>query len=120
MGMIQSIEIDRHQTDSSWTIDGYPNEVDIALNVTDLFSDLAMSSGSDPDLFINNDNLLAYLGTLCGIDYTAPNIALRQSLYLTTKTLAGQAEGASATVGRMVNQYISNLVDDARQYYSIG
>lgn len=119
MGIVTSLEIDKHQNDCSWTIDGFPNEIDVTMQIADLYSDLPMTSGNDPDLFINNDSLLSYLGTICGIDYTAPNIERRQSLYLTTKRNAPTELGATSTINRMVDQFVSNLIDDEIALYTI-
>ncbi len=119
MGIITSLDIDKHQGDGSWTIDGFPNEVDVTMQISDLYADLPITSGNDPDLFANNDSLLAYLGTLCGIDYTAPDIATRQSAYLTASRNTGSELGAQSTINRMVDQFVTNLVDDTVSYYTI-
>lgn len=120
MGLVTSLEIDRHSQDTSWTIDGFPNEVDVTLQVTDLYSDLAMSSSSDPTLFINNSSLLTYLGTMCGIDYTAPTSQVKMEQFINANRKAGEDTGASATVYRILGDQFLEVYDDLKALTDVG
>lgn len=120
MGLVTSLEIDRHSQDTSWTIDGFPNEVDVTLQVTDLYSDLAMSSSSDPTLFINNSSLLTYLGTMCGIDYTAPTSQIKMEQFINAQRKAGEETGASATIYRILGDQFLEVYDDLKALTDVG
>ena len=80
MGIISSITIDKNMSGDAWSMDGYPNEVKVTLNITDLYSDLSMSSPDDAVLFMSNSSLIEYLCTNCGININTPNLSRRVML----------------------------------------
>ena len=61
-----------------------------------------MTSSSDPKLFINNSSLLTYLGTMCGIDYTAPSSQMKMEQFINAERKAGEETGANATIYRIL------------------
>lgn len=71
LGIVDSLSISKVST--SLNSSGLPNEVDVTLNITDLYSDLMMTPSSSPIQFANNTSLIEYLATNCGLDLTAPN-----------------------------------------------
>ena len=82
LGIVESISISR--TRESLNVDGLPTEVDVTLNIKDLYSDLAMSPQSSPIMFVNNSSLIEYLATNCGLSLTQPNIKTRLELTINT------------------------------------
>lgn len=120
MGLVTSLEIDKHSQDTSWTIDGFPNEIDVTLQVSDLYSDLSMSSSSDPKLFINNSSLLTYLGTMCGIDYTAPSSQTKMEQFINAERKAGEETGANATIYRILGDQFLEVYDDLKSMTDVG
>ena len=54
LGIIESISIQKG-VNSAFSTDGLPTEVDVTLQIKDLYSDLSMSPQSSPLLFVNND-----------------------------------------------------------------
>ena len=73
MGMVESITIDKG-SEQSWTVDGLPTEMKITLNIKELYGNLMMSPSTKPSYFFANQGLMDYLGVVCGIDMTIPNI----------------------------------------------
>ena len=76
MGMVESITIDKGP-ENTWTVEGLPTQVKITLNIKDLYSQLMMSPSNKPSLFFSNQGLMDYLGCVCGIDLSTPNIVLK-------------------------------------------
>lgn len=75
MGIVSSIAISRNS--ESWSVDGLPTEVDVTLDITDLYSDLSISPQNSPIMFVNNSSLIEFLATNCGLSLTTPNLKLR-------------------------------------------
>jgi hypothetical protein len=74
LGIVQSISIDKTVSESSWTVDGFPSEVDVRLTIEDLYSDLTMAPTTQPRLFMKNSSLIEYLSTTCGLNLTQPQL----------------------------------------------
>ena len=68
MGIVESIQITKPSTTEAYNIDGLPTEMDVTINIADLYSDLAMTPSNNPVLFVNNSSLVEYLGTTCGLN----------------------------------------------------
>lgn len=76
MGIVESISIDKGP-EQSWSIEGLPTQVKITMTVKDLYSQLMMSPSNKPNLFFTNQGMMDYLGSLCGVDLTVPNIVFK-------------------------------------------
>lgn len=72
LGIVRSISIQKMS--ETYNIDGLPNEVDVSLEVDDLYSDLSITPQSSPTMFVNNSSLVEFLAVNCGLSLTAPNI----------------------------------------------
>lgn len=68
MGIVESIQITKPSTTEAYNMDGLPTEMDVTLNIADLYSDLSMTPSNNPVLFVNNSSLVEYLGTTCGLN----------------------------------------------------
>lgn len=73
MGMVDQITIDKGP-EQSWTVEGLPTQVKITLNIKELYGNLMMSPSTKPSHFFANQGLIDYLGCVCGVDMTLPNI----------------------------------------------
>lgn len=82
LGMVESISISK--VTETLSVDGLPTEVDVTLNIVDLYSDITMSPSDDPMKFINNSSLIEYLATNCGLSLTAPNLEKKWTNILNT------------------------------------
>jgi hypothetical protein len=86
LGIVESIQISK--VTDTLSVSGLPTEVDVMLNIVDLYSDLSMSPSSDPIRFANNSSLIEYLATSCGMTLTAPNFEKKWSNIINTVTAA--------------------------------
>ena len=84
LGLVSGVTIKRSPTDSSFTVDGFPTEVDVTLEIEDLYSDLSVSATEDPALFIENASLIDYLSMTCGLALYTPNIAAKLGTFSNT------------------------------------
>ena len=76
MGMVESITIDKGP-EQTWTVEGLPTQAKITLNIKDLYSQLMISPSNKPSLFFSNQGLMDYLGCMCGVDLSQPNVVLK-------------------------------------------
>lgn len=79
MGIVSSIQIDKNPSGDAWTVDGFPNECKVTLNITDLYSDLTMSPSGDIIMFLSNSSLIEYIATNCGVNLTTPQLKNRMT-----------------------------------------
>lgn len=76
MGIVESITIDKGP-EQTWTVEGLPTQAKITLNVKDLYSQLMISPSNKPSLFFSNQGLMDYLGCMCGVDLSTPNLVIK-------------------------------------------
>lgn len=79
LGIVSGIEIVKDEVPESWNVDGLATEVTVNLNITDLYSDIALSPANNPVLFANNTSLVEFLATTCGLDLVEPQISKKIS-----------------------------------------
>ena len=79
MGIVSSIQIDKNPSGDAWTVDGFPNECKVTLNITDLYSDLTISPSGDVIMFLSNSSLIEYIATNCGVNLTTPQLKNRMT-----------------------------------------
>lgn len=65
-GMIESIDI-KKSPNSEWTVDDLPSEIDVTLNIKDLYPTVLETSMDSIKAFGNNVGLTTYLKTMCGV-----------------------------------------------------
>ena len=80
LGIVSSISIDKTVSESSWTVDGFPSEIDVRLTIEDLYSDLTMTPTNQPRLFMKNSSLIEYLSTTCGLNLTQPQLGQKLAI----------------------------------------
>ena len=79
LGIVSSFSIDKNVSPEAWTNDGFPSEIDVSLEIVDLYSDLTISPTTNPTMFLNNTSLIEYLATVCGLNITQPQLGTRLS-----------------------------------------
>lgn len=104
MGMVESITIDKGP-EQSWSIDGLPTQLKITMNIKDLYSQLMMSPSNKPSLFFANQGMMDYLGSMCGVDLTVPNIVFKIS---TVKALLAGVNDLPSNMYRDMTQSLYN------------
>lgn len=82
LGIVTSIQIEKTVSSESWTTDGLPNEIDVTLQIKDLYSNLTLSPSTDPSLFLHNSSMIDYLATICGLSLIQPQIKNRVKLII--------------------------------------
>ena len=117
MGIITNMSITKGK-DAAWTIDGLPTEVDVSIDIKDLYSSLSISK-SDKSLknflhhtklfkFIKNTALFDYLSNTCGININAPEFARSMQVMYAMKLKGGLSAALQDTFGN-----IGNVMADA-------
>lgn len=84
LGIVSSISINKNVDPESWTVDGFPSEIDVSLEITDLYSDLTMSPQTNIEMFLANSSLIDYIGTTCGLNFLEPQIVNKMKNFITT------------------------------------
>lgn len=84
LGIVTSIQIEKTVSSDSWTNDGLPNEVDVTLQIKDLYSELTMSPSTDPHLFVCNNSMIDYLSTICGLSLIQPQLKTKAKMIIGT------------------------------------
>lgn len=82
LGIVDSISIDKNVSGEGLSVDGYPLEVKVTLNIKDLYSDLMITPSTDPALFVTNSGLMEYLAINCGLDLTHPDYRRKINTYV--------------------------------------
>jgi hypothetical protein len=113
LGIANSISISK--VADSWSVAGLPSEVDVTLNITDLYCDLMMSPSSNPTAFVNNSSLIEYLATNCGLDLTAPNFSIKYQNIINSYT--SSLLDVPSNVKSEVEQKIYNLISSVTSLY---
>lgn len=97
LGVISSLRVERGGPDNvSWTASGLPSEIEVTFDITPLYQNLMGSSVKHPVLFMQNDGLQEYLGTICGTDMKGDAVTTKVNLFKTlvatgaTDVLSGQ------------------------------
>lgn len=91
LGIIESMTINKGGDGSAWNVEGLPTQVDVTLNIKDLYSSLSISrvnSVTDAYNLLWNNELISYLGIQSGIDMKHSNMAKMANI---AKSLGEQA-----------------------------
>jgi hypothetical protein len=80
MGIVDSIGIDKGGSGDSWSADGLPTEVRVSLGIKDLYSNLSVTQEQQIKLFFQNQSLIEFLATTCGVDLIKPDLAMKVDL----------------------------------------
>lgn len=73
MGIVDNIRIEKGGDGGAWNIHGLPTEVKISMSIRDLYSNLMITSSSQPALFFQNQGLIEFLAVTCGMDISTTN-----------------------------------------------
>lgn len=113
LGLVESIQINK--TAESWSTSGLPSEVDVTLNIADLYSDLMMSPSTDPIRFMNNSSLIEYLATNCGLSLTSPNIGKKLDFAFNNWT--NQFTDIPKNISGAMKEKALNFINDVFKLY---
>jgi len=83
LAFIQKLDFSRGGDDGTcWTVDGLPTEITARFEIVPLYSNLMVTSATDPLLLLKNTALLEYLGNMCGVDLKLNNLDAKVDLAL--------------------------------------
>lgn len=111
LGIASSISIQK--VTDSYSTSGLPSEVDVTIQINDLYSDLMMSPARHPKMFLANTSLIEYLATACGLDLTNPNMDMKWGNLITTYKsafldTAANVQNAFNTAGfKLINSVVN-------------
>lgn len=106
LGIVKSISISKNS--ESFSVDGYPCDIDVELEIEDLYSDLSMTPASSPVLFVNNTSLIEYLANTCGLSLITPNLSRKFEMF--TDSVINAITGIPSTIMGTVTERIDAVV----------
>lgn len=81
MGIITGMNVNKGEA-SKWTLNGLPTQVDVSLDIKDLYQILTITKESEIVHLMNNIGLLDYLANMCGININKPDILRSLDIYV--------------------------------------
>lgn len=125
MGIIDQLSWKRYGDGEMLSVDGIPTEIDVSVDLTDMYQQLASSTHYGDagimsldriKVFFNNAGLQELIGNLAGIDTNRITLSERLALY--ASTVKGTLGGSSAGLGRHIqDRLLTNNV--ARWFYGM-
>lgn len=106
MGMVESMTIDKGP-EQTWSIDGLPTQIKVTMSIKDLYSQLMMSDSHNPILFFNNQGMMDYLGSMCGVELNLPNMVFKTA---SLKALLGEINTIPSNYYRKMTESLHNYV----------
>lgn len=113
LGLITGLSITRNP--ESFSVDGLPTEVDVSINLVDLYGDLSIAPSNDPLLFLNNSSLVEYLAVNCGMSLTKPNFRAKYDSVINTvkSAFTDVPTNIGATLGENMQNFLSRFLPGA-------
>lgn len=105
MGIITSLSITRGR-EKAWTLDGLPTEVDVSIELKDLYKMLTITEKGSPGSFVNNIGLMDYIGNMCGININEPDFSRSLEIYCMLR--GNQLRNLPSDLWRTLEQEILN------------
>lgn len=77
LGIVSGFEMTKSENADAYSVDSVPMEITISMQVTDLYSDIALTPPNDVVLFATNSSLIEFLATTCGLDIVQPQLGTK-------------------------------------------
>lgn len=112
LGIVSGVSIEKNPSSDGWTVDGFPEEIKVTLNIKDLYSDMAMTPAGDAILFLSNTSLIEYISTTCGVNLITPQLQNRIKLItaLIDSEIISIEEGVSEAIFGATDNLIQSIV----------
>ena len=109
LGVVTNLNITRGGMDNtSWTINSLPTEWEVSFDIVPLVDELMMTGTNHPVLFAKNNNLLSYLGNMCGFDLIANNMDTKMEI--TKAFITNKFKGYPRSIeNRLVDRLYSRM-----------
>ena len=117
MGIITSMNVTKG-AQCCWNDDGLPTQIDIQLEIEDLYSHMAMSTIGNPlnpadqiKNIISNTTYMDFLANMAGLNIAQMDMGRRISLayYLTKTTLATYPSGIKSQLDQTISRFIGKM-----------
>ena len=107
LGIVESLSISR-APNQEWSVDGYPMEIRVNLQIKDLYSDLTMTPAGSALLFLANSSLIEFIATNCGVNLITPQLSNR--VKYVTAVVASSAKNAKKNVENAVVDSFESMI----------
>lgn len=107
MGIITNLSITRGR-EKAWTLDGLPTEVDVSMELKDLYKMLAITPYTSAGSFVNNIGLMDYIANMCGININEPDLTRSIEVYCMLKGY--KLTHIASDMWKSAEQYIANRI----------
>ena len=77
LGMIESVSFNKNPQGKDVSVNGYPLQVDVTINVKDLEHTLVTTPMDKPSMFLNNQTMFDYIAQISGVDKYKVNGSMR-------------------------------------------
>ena len=110
MGIVKQLQIERNGSDGL-SIDGYPLELTVTLQIDDLYSDLMITPTTNPQLFMCNTGLVDFIMIQCGLDVTNRNYTakLNNALINITNKYTDVYRNVTDSVNQVISHELVNF-----------
>lgn len=111
MGIVTDLSIERNGNDGL-SIDGYPLELNVTLQIKDLYSDLMITPTTEPSLFLCNTGLVDFIMIQCGLDVTNKNYTtkLNNAVISIGNSYKDIFTNVADSVNQKASEFVTNLV----------
>lgn len=107
LGIISGFEMEKGENADAYSVDSMPMEITIRMQITDLYSDIALTPPNDIALFATNSSLIEFLATTCGLDIVQPKLGTK------VKTMWNAAVGNFVNTPRTAISKVTESIDRA-------
>lgn len=115
MGIIDSIRIEKGGDGTAWNIYGFPTEVKISLSIRDLYTNLMITSSTQPSLYFQNQGLIEFLAVTCGVDISTTHLLTKIQSYINTYITA-----LTDIPSNIIDNFIQSLRNKTEGLWKIG
>lgn len=112
MGMVTSMSVTKG-AECQWNDDGLPTQIDISLDIKDLYSSLFMTgysgAGGHIKNIVNNTSMMDFLANMAGLNLAQMEMGRRTSMYL--NLIQSNFHNTPSRIWSRFDQRITNLMD---------
>ncbi len=114
MGIISSLDIKKGDT-GKWTVDGLPTEVEISVEIKNLYSSLSTSNSIGD--FSSNALCMDYIANIAGVNINKPSFERSVSLFITGLKNAFNPIMFTRYLGIRLEEIGNNIINNAVDWF---
>jgi len=115
MGIIDNIRIEKGGDGTAWNIYGFPTEVKISMSIRDLYTNLMITSTTQPSLYFQNQGLIEFLAVTCGVDISTTHLMTKIQAFVNAYVTS-----VTSIPSNMVDNFIQALRNKTEGLWKIG